>query len=375
VGRQTVLRALNDLAREGLIVRRRGSGSYVIDGTQPPIMPGRNLHFGVLWPEDVGPGYMHNRSFGGMTLGALSTWGMDHATPKWDMPGPNQFTSGTYDLINRGLKVTLIGQSTRARTYHPPIEAVQSANLDGLLSFSIIEDAWLKQVLDLGIPVVLGDYASDKFRLRVDQVYHDPLPGYREAVHYFVSKGLKRIHFLGCYLSVPAPNEFMDAQGWIAFKEGKRRLDPDSALRLSAYRQAMDECGLAVEDGWVHHEFHNPDRCIALGQRLADGPADDQPEAIICHGVNQAEWVIQGFRAHGGHLVGAGATSERHEGAALTVRADLREMGSAAAELLISRLQRPKRSVFRVGIPMFFDADGLGKRSTETAGRAAEVPA
>ena len=35
-GKQTIVRALNDLVREGLIVRRRGDGTYVADRRNPP---------------------------------------------------------------------------------------------------------------------------------------------------------------------------------------------------------------------------------------------------------------------------------------------------------------------------------------------------
>ncbi len=363
VGRQTVLRALSDLSREGLIVRRRGSGSYVAEGNQPPILPGRNLHFGLLWPEDVGPQYLHERAHGLMTLDALSTWGVDHVSPDWRVPGPFEGTSGTWIPKDRGLKVTALGQAFRSRTQHPEIEIIQAGRFDGLVALSIIENDWLAEVLALGIPTVLADYASDHFRHEADQVFHDPSPGYREAIRYFASKGLKRIHFLGCDRYLAAPEKNMDPQQWLAFTKGKQRPDPDSIIRLSAYRQGMQECDLSVREDWIHHLFHDQEACIQLGQQLAQRPKTERPEAIVCHGVAQAEWVIEGFAGRGLTLMGAGATAPLNtgKGKALSVCANVQEMGAVAAELLVSRMHRPRRSVFRVGIPMYFDPDGTGK--------------
>src|SRR5690606_23624011 len=49
----TVIRALNDLAKEGLIVRRRGSGTYVAEAARPPLLPGRHLKLGLLWHHSI----------------------------------------------------------------------------------------------------------------------------------------------------------------------------------------------------------------------------------------------------------------------------------------------------------------------------------
>ena len=51
----TVSRALNDLVREGLIVRRRGSGSYVADPHKRQVLPGKKVRIGILYSVDVLP--------------------------------------------------------------------------------------------------------------------------------------------------------------------------------------------------------------------------------------------------------------------------------------------------------------------------------
>ena len=55
VGQQTAVRVLNELAREGILVQRRGSGTCVAKFERPPLIAGCSLRLGMLWPYSATP--------------------------------------------------------------------------------------------------------------------------------------------------------------------------------------------------------------------------------------------------------------------------------------------------------------------------------
>ena len=258
VNHLTVRRALLDLVREGLIVRRRGSGTYVADQRHPPLLPGRNLRLGILWHTAVLPHALRDRMQGEITRGALAHWGLGQTAPEFSTVDDPDTTRARWTSLDRSLTVECLSEGEEGHTRHPPLELVRARGFDALLAVSIIEEAWLKELTALGKPVVLVDFLSDRFMPLADQVYWDPLPGYRAAIHRFAQQGLRRIYFVGCYLPIPAPSAQMSHQEWQAFTQDKRRVDPDSYLRLSAYRQAMHECGLHVSEEWVQFSSSDP---------------------------------------------------------------------------------------------------------------------
>ena len=63
VSTNTVVRALNALVREGLIVRRRRSGSFVADPAHKPLIPGRQLRLAVMVDHSILPDFRHTSPF------------------------------------------------------------------------------------------------------------------------------------------------------------------------------------------------------------------------------------------------------------------------------------------------------------------------
>ncbi len=351
-GKQTVVRVLNDLVREGRIVRRRGSGTYVADAKVPPLMVGRHLRLGLLWWRSVLPERMDDNFQADMTRGVLAELGLDAVQPEWAKAHEGEERKDTlvsWTLTPRGATVVALGESRQSRERHPSLDAIRAGRFDGLLTFSIIEEDWVESLLALGIPTILVDFPNERFALKADQVYVDPQPGYRAAVRHLAQKGLKRIHFIGGLVGKGAPSPEMGHEDFLAYIKGKARIDPDSFLRLGAFRQGMQECGLPVPEESIHLNYEH---ASALARQLAALPEAQRPEAVVCHGLTEAETMLRHFSERGWPMQAVGATHKPYTGEALAVRIDGRELGRAAAELLVWRLQKPERSVLRVGVPM-----------------------
>lgn len=358
VNKTTVIRALHDLEREGLIVRRQGSGSFVAERKANPIVPGRTFRFGVLCRKKLTQDLLQSDFQGQVVDGVLSILGLAGVGPVLPSIGMHEATRAQWGGPGHSVQVLGFGEAAASQVRHPPLGEVAAAKLDGLIAVSIIEDKFLEDLVNLGLPLVLADSQHESLALNADQVFLDPLHGYRAVVQYLVRKGYRRIHFIGGFVSIPAPLPEMTSQEVAAYRQGRMRIDPDSVLRMGAWRQAMLECGLQAPDRWAH--FENPwfVKDEELARRLAELDEENRPDALVCHGLEQAESMIRAFAKHGIVLGAAGATgaSDRSfDGPALPIAAPARDLGAAAAELLISQIQRPSRLRLRVGVPMTFN--------------------
>lgn len=359
VSKITVVRALNELVREGLVVRRRGRGSFVADPAQRPLMPGRFLKLGVLMPFSVFPDFRYGAAQGETLRAALATWGMDRIEP--DFPGvpADQATQGRYTCEPRGCQVQMFGEEENAHPMHPPLQAVKDAGLDGILTCSIVQEAWMAELLALGIPTVIVDYPSERFILQADQVYFDPLPGYRAAVNHFVAAGLTRIHFVGGLIHKPFGNYENRPRGEAYYTPENTMLDPDSFLRLAAWREALSQHGLNASDANVRFAWTEENHAIHMAREIVDLPEDRRPQAVLCHGLNQARALIKLFAERGLPLMAAGATDTPAEGPALSIVASNADLGRTAASLLLWKLQLPTRLPLRVGVPMTLSKENV----------------
>lgn len=350
----TVIRALNDLAREGLIVRRRRSGSYVTDPAQKPLMPGRNVRIAVLFPHSVLRNWQHLSTFHGSVLrGLLKGLGVDVPATYSDV-AEDEATRAVMKAPLRGITVEILGEELSTRRMHPPIEAVREGAFDGVVSLGIVEEPFIRELQTLSVPSVLVDFLNNRLRLNSDQVYFDPMPGYIDAVAHLAARGARRIHFLGNLLRRPSESVQEYSFDPDRLQPQRGRFDPDSMLRLSACRQALTELGLPSNDRWVHFNWFRPDQVRAKAAELAALPAEERPDAMVCHSAEQAQWCIDVFAEKGLRLAGTGATEPGFLGHALPIFANSMAMGQSAASLLVWRLQQPDRSPLCVGVPMQF---------------------
>jgi DNA-binding LacI/PurR family transcriptional regulator len=309
---------------------------------------------GVLWKEKLTPDAMLHHFYGHITRGVQDILGLTDVQPLWPACGPGLATRAVWTSPDRAITLIGLGESIGAQTRHPPLDEIAAARLDGVITASIISEEFIGSLLKLGIHTVLADHLNERFALNADQVFVDPLPAHRAAVRYLVGEGLKRIHFIGGFTSIPAPSPAMSHEDVAAFRQGRMQIDPDSMLRMGAWRLGMQECGLAAPERWAH--FENPwfVKNDALAKKLLALPTDDRPEAVICHNIEQAQSLMEIFAEHGARLTAVGVTDRGYGGPALLIRAYGRELGASAAELLISRLYRPSRLQLRVGVPMVF---------------------
>jgi len=233
-----------------------------------------------------------------------------------------------------------------------------------LICLSVTQEPWLRQLLELQIPSVLADFPIQRpIGSAPDVLYADPMFGYYGAVEHFVSRGLKRIYYVGSYISNPTPSPLMSSDEAHAYRSGKIEIDPDSFLRLSAYRQAMDEFGLPVEDNWICYDWHDAESMLKLADRFAALPEDKRPQAAVCHSIAQAQFLIGALAERDVPFAAAGTTPSPMNGAALNILLDGRWLGETAAALMVSRLQQPNRPQLRVGVPMQLQQSPVGELS------------
>jgi len=356
---QTTRVVLGKLVREGLVVRRHGSGTYVTDRRYPELVPGRSLRVGILWHHRIEPVDFGATLWGQTIRGIFGVLHLDEQAAHWPKVRPGRSCRVHFKRRDNSVQAVCLGETDISQVRHPPLDEVREGCFDGLIAVGIIETGWLEQLVALGIPTVLVDHLNDRFDLRADQVYFDPGPGYRAAVQHCVAQGCARIHFVGGLTSLPAPSPLMNQEEVRKYRAGRRRIDPDSFLRLSACRQAMDACGLAMPDDCVHHLVQDPGSTNEWARRILAAPEAAEPDAVLCHSSAQANLVREAFRLAGREPLVFGTAAAPEPGG--VIRADAEHMGATAAELLVSHWQRPGRRALRVGVPMEFVPPSSGK--------------
>ncbi|MFC1479458.1 GntR family transcriptional regulator [Planctomycetota bacterium] len=366
----TAVKAVEELTQEGILVRRRGSGTYVADKENPPLIKGRNVKLGIIWADWVTPERMGDGIEGHITQGIFNRIGLPWTSFEFQSSDNRQETVFSIAQPERGVYAECIGPAHSSRERHPSIKYIQSGDFDACIIISVMDDTWLDKVCSSGIPVVLADYISDDFSTRADQVYIDPYSGFQTAARYFIRKGYTKIHFIGSKMWPPAPTKEMTRDEWFEFRKGKKTIDPDSYLRMSAYRHEMEINELRVGDEYIHFELQDPKYLKPLARKIAELPKKTRPEAVVCHNAEMADVVIDVFQEKGLPLEGSGAAHGNFKGKAIPILADLEEMGRAAAELAVSRIEKPDRSFLNVGVRMKFP---VGTRKSERGTRKEET--
>ncbi|PCJ57954.1 MAG: hypothetical protein COA79_14370 [Planctomycetota bacterium] len=354
ISNSTLLKALGDLEAEGLLVRRRGSGTWVADKSRAPLIPARQLNIAILYRDNPNPENFFKGFSASMLKGVLNEWGFDHQTPSLSPVQNNEVGKFYWEQKDRGLRVECLGPESSSRKCYPTIESVKAGNYDGLILLGINEISFIKDILKLKIPAILTDHPGHQFQNQADQIFVNPTLGYQEAVEYFLGKGLKNIHFLGALIGPKVPDKKYTNLEWKEYVDNNLRQEPGSLLRLNAWRNAMHAYGVPPQESQIHYETFKPTRIRKMLELYLASSPKHLPDAFICHSVKQAEVVLETFHDHGIEIEAAGASDSPHHGKALCINVEGDVLGSIASELIISRLTKKPKHHLSIGVNMNF---------------------
>ena len=154
------------------------------------------------------------------------------------------------------------------------VQTMREHRVDGVILCSpYFTPEQSKRLNSYDIPIVaLNNQATDNYRFAI---YHDDVDGSRQACQHLIELGHKRIAYLGNAASGRTTQE-----------------------RLSGFRQAMAEAGLAVQPEFIHQV------CGNSAEQGLEGmdyflELTERPTALICYNDWMAVGVLKGLRRAG----------------------------------------------------------------------------
>lgn len=367
VGKQTIVRVMSELMREGLIERRQGKGSFVSRTPQRQARSSasersRVLRIGIVLWRSIENFEWSERSWAqSVARGVAAGLGMprEGLVLLAQAAQPGHATRMRFANPASQHVIEIVGEPRELDSGGVPLQELFEDAPDALVPLSIFNERYLHDLIDraapVGVPVVIADYWTKALGKRADCVVADNLPGYLGACEAFLARGCRRIHFVGVYAAGHTPGHF---------KNGRKAgiVEPDSYLRLSAYRQAMDAAGIEVAPEWI--TFVRPHRNFAeeLAEQMASLQENERPDAVVCHSAEHAEAMSKVFARRRLALptVGAGAAGESKS--AYRIELDPEEIGRSAALLLHARMEeqsrhRTPREGVKIAVPTRFIQD------------------
>lgn len=354
----TVVKALSELKNKGIIVRVRGSGSYVKDNMQPQLLEGKRLSLAVLWHSHIEPASFYFSFFGLISQGILEGAGLKKDKIEWLKTERKNNVVGNITSEDRSVSIDFISESIESQTRHPNLKEMLAKNYNSFITLGIKSEAWLDELLSLNVPTVLIDLLSDKYNYLADQVFIDPHPAFNQLFDYFQKSKITKIHFVLGYTSIPAPSSKMKSDEVAKFRNRMMMVDPDSQFRFNIFKRIAEERGLEIKNEWVHScqpmDYTNED----IAKKISDMPLNDQPEAIVCPSIGAAEAMMKYFYQRNKKVFCAGVTNDKYNGPVTPLHVYCENMGLVGLELLLSKIQRPKRVSIRAGVPMALLLEG-----------------
>jgi LacI family transcriptional regulator len=208
-----------------------------------------------------------------------------------------------------------------------------SKRLDGLIVMSLpLSEQVVERVLDRNLTTVLVELERPGF----SGVTIDNAAGSEMAAELLTAAGHERFGFVGEGSGTPHPHDRM----------------LQSEARLRGFRAALEERGFPLPDAQVRMTRHDLDSATASASELLSG--QDRPTAIFAHDDVLASGVLRAARDLGMRVPDDVAVvgfddSELAEHLGLTsIRQPFEESGQLAAEILLSQLRDPSRSLQQV---------------------------
>lgn len=305
VSRSTITRALNDLASDGLIQRRIGSGSYVIDAFDES--PAEDLTLGLLVPA-LGKGEI----FEPICARIASRSERENYSLLW---------SHFEDAEEGRLKEEVV--RTAERYVERQVDGVFFEPVELFPRAEEINNAVVEVLASAGIPVVLldGDYLPFPERSRYDIVGIDNIRAAYVATKHLLDQGARRVDFV-----------------WRPFTATTYQ------RRLVGYRAALAGAGIWPRSDWEH--VVHPDDDEALKVITESGArnivcVNDESAALLMRQLDRLNFrVPEDVRLVGfddvkyARLVRVPLT---------TLRQPCQDLGDLAVQGMVSRLRFPEQ--------------------------------
>jgi LacI family transcriptional regulator len=208
-------------------------------------------------------------------------------------------------------------------------------NLDGLIIMSLaIEEKDAQRLHDNGIETVL----IESWHAQLNCICIDDLRGGMLAARYLIDRGHTRIGFLG---DIEPPERYA--------------IHPVKS-RLAGFRRALEGAGLSLPRRYVVRAPYTQDRLQQAARALLSLPRP--PTAIFAASDIQAVGIIKVARQ--AHLkipedlaiVGFDDIDLAEFMDLTTIRQSLDESGRLAAEILLSKMAEPGRSLQHINLPL-----------------------
>jgi DNA-binding LacI/PurR family transcriptional regulator len=318
----TVHRAVLELVKEGYLKKESNRG------------------YAVAREAVSTPHPQRNGSLPGPTIGCM----IGSPAPERDDELPPDFQRAFFPIQNRCMRegyaslVMGVVLRTAGSITYPPLEEIASMGLAGLVTISLYDMGFLKDLSRVQKALVVADVdASD---LGVDSVFFDNRRSAMEMVRILAQNGARRIAFIGG--PYPPPN---------VPKRLRDSYDPSAGERYDGWRLGLHASGFVPsEDLAAFAENRSTEKTLQALRRLLD--SDARPDAILSE---QPLCVAEGLQQLGipsGRIKVAGWTGGQSEipeapwaNDLVAALCDFVELGRKSADLLAAALSEPRPTV------------------------------